>query len=60
MVGARQAAGKIRGWSRRIHIAVAVLFYGGLLAHIIVVLFFAGYVVGDGEIDWWYITAWGR
>jgi len=60
MVGARQAAGKIRGWSRRIHMAVAVLFYGGLLAHIIVVLFFAGYVAGDSEIDWWYITAWGR
>ena len=60
MVGARQAAGRIRGWSRRIHMAVAVLFYGGLLAHIIVVLFFAGYVAGDGEIDWWYITAWGR
>jgi len=60
LVGTRQAAGKIRGWSRRIHMAVAVLFYGGLLAHIIVVLFFAGYVAGDGEIDWWYITAWGR
>ena len=60
MVGARQAAGWIRGWSRRIHMSVAILFYGGLLAHIIVVLFFAGYVAGDGEIDWWYITAWGR
>jgi len=60
MVGARQAAGRIRGWSRRIHMIVAVLFYGGLLTHIIVVLFFAGYAAGDSEIDWWYITAWGR
>lgn len=59
MVGARQAAGRIRGWSRRIHMIVAVLFYGGLLTHIIVVLFFAGYAAGDSEIDWWYITAWG-
>jgi hypothetical protein len=60
MVGARQAAGKIRGWSRRIHMAAAVLFYAGLLTHIIVVLFFAGYAAGDGDIDWWYITAWGK
>jgi len=40
--------------------AVAVPINGGLPAHIIVVLFFAGYVAGDSEIDWWYITAWGR
>jgi len=60
MVGVRQAAGTIRGWSRRIHMVAAVLFYGGLLAHIIVVLFFAGYAAGEGEIGWWYITAWGR
>jgi hypothetical protein len=60
MIGARQAAGAIRGWSRRIHMAAAVLFYGGLVAHIIVVLFFAGYAASDGEIYWWYITAWGR
>ena len=60
MIGTRQTAGMIRGWSRRIHMGAAVLFYGGLLAHIIVVLFFAGYAAGDGEIDWWYITAWGR
>jgi hypothetical protein len=24
------------------------------------VLFFAGYAAGGDDIDWWYITAWGR
>lgn len=60
MVGAREAAGAIRGWSRRIHMTAAILFYGGLLVHIVVVLFFAGYAAGDGEIYWWHITDWGR
>jgi hypothetical protein len=60
MVGARQAAGALLAWSRRIHILAAVLFYAGLLTHIIIVLFFAGYAAGDGDIDWWYVTDWGR
>lgn len=60
MVGARQGAGLLLAWSRRIHILAAALFYAGLLIHIIVVLFFAGYAAGDGGIDWWYITDWGR
>jgi len=60
LVGARQTAGWLLGWSRRIHLLVAALFYAGLLAHVIVVLFFAGYVAGGEEIDWWYIADWGR
>jgi len=48
------------GWSRRIHMLAAVLFYAGLLTHIVIVLFFAGYAAGDAEIDWWYVTDWGR
>ena len=60
MIGARTSAGAIRSWSRRIHMIAAILFYGGLLAHTVVVLFFAGYAAGDGDIYWWYITDWGR
>ncbi len=60
MVGARRSAGLLLAWSRRIHMLAAAFFYAGLLTHIIVVLFFAGYAVGDGDIDWWYITDWGR
>jgi hypothetical protein len=59
MVGARASAGVGLSWSRRIHMLAALGFYMGLLAHIIVVLFFAGYAADGGSIDWWYITAWG-
>ena len=60
IVGARQASGPLLAWSRRIHMLAAVLFYAGLLTHIVIVLFFAGYAAGQGEIDWWHITDWGR
>lgn len=60
MVGARASAGAGLAWSRRIHMLVAAGFYLGLLAHVIVVLFFAGYVAGDEAITWWHITDWGR
>ena len=59
MVGARAGAGAGLAWARRIHMLIATLFYLGLLAHAIVVLFFAGYAAGGGPIDWWHIAAWG-
>jgi hypothetical protein len=59
MVGARADAGAVLAWSRRIHMLAALAFYLGLIAHIIVVLFFAGYAARGGAIEWWYITAWG-
>jgi hypothetical protein len=59
MIGARASAGAGLGWSRRIHMLAALGFYLGLVAHIIVVLFFAGYAADGDVIDWWYITAWG-
>jgi len=59
LIGFRQEAGFILNGSRRIHLLVAFLFFAGLLSHIIIILFFAGYAAQGGEIDWWYITAWG-
>lgn len=59
MVGARASASVELGWSRRIHMLAALAFYLGLLAHVIIVLFFAGYAAGGEPIDWWHITAWG-
>jgi len=59
LVGARAGAGAELGWSRRIHLLIALGFYLGLLAHVIVMLFFAGYAAGSEAIDWWHITAWG-
>jgi hypothetical protein len=59
IVGARESAGPLLAWSRRIHLLAAALFYAGLLTHIVIVLFFAGYAAGGEEIDWWHITDWG-
>ena len=59
LVGARRRAGITLSLWRRLHLLAAALFFLGLLPHLIVVLFFAGYAAGDGEIYWWYITDWG-
>ena len=59
MVGARAAAGIGLSWSRRVHMLAALGFYLGLIAHIVVVLFFAGYAADGGPIDWWHIADWG-
>ena len=59
MVGARASAGIGLSWSRRIHMLAALGFYLGLVSHVVVVLFFAGYAADGEPIDWWYITAWG-
>lgn len=60
MVGARTSADAGLRWARRIHMLAALGFYLGLVAHVVVVLFFAGYAAAGDEIDWWYITAWGN
>ncbi len=60
MVGARQSAGALLAWSRRLHMVAALLFFLGLISHVVVVLFFAGYAAGGEAIEWWYITDWGR
>ena len=55
----RHRAGLLVAFWRRTHVALALLFLVGLLGHVVTVLFFAGYVAGDGPIDWWHITALG-
>ena len=42
-------AGFELGWSRRLHMLAALLFYLGLIAHVVVVLFFAGYAADGGH-----------
>jgi len=41
---------------RRSHLVLAGLFVIGLAAHLVTVLFFAGYVADGREIYWWYFT----
>ena len=45
----------IRFW-RSIHIALSVVFFLGLIAHIVVVTFFAAYVSDGSDIYWWHIS----
>jgi quinol-cytochrome oxidoreductase complex cytochrome b subunit len=44
-----------RMW-RRSHLVLAALFVIGLAAHLITVLFFAGYVADGRDIYWWYFS----
>lgn len=59
LVGARRNAGKLLGYWRRLHMLMAVVFFLGLLVHVVVVLFFAGYAASGSEIYWWHIADWG-
>lgn len=58
LLGTREAVGVAQAYWRRIHIALSGLFVLGLIGHVVVVTFFAGYVSGGEEIYWWHITAW--
>jgi len=60
MVGSRARAGFIMRWWRPAHMTLSLIFLIGMLVHIVVVLFFAGYVAGSEPIHWWHITDWGR
>jgi hypothetical protein len=58
LLGARRAVPPAQAHWRRVHIALALLFLAGLLGHVAVVTFFAGYVSGGGEIYWPHLAAW--
>lgn len=59
LVGARRAAGVALSLWRRVHLAVAFLFLCGMVLHIVLVTFFAGYVAKGRAIYWWHLAAWG-
>jgi len=46
-----------RQW-RLAHRLLAWAFVAGLILHILLVTFFAGYVADSGEIYWWHLTDW--
>lgn len=58
LMGARGSVGRAQAWWRALHMALAAAFVIGLLIHVILVTFFAGYVAGGEPIHWWHITAW--
>ena len=50
LIGTRQSVPWLAAWWRPLHIILAWLFVGGMITHIIVVSFFAGYVA-EGRFD---------
>lgn len=58
LMGTRQSVGLAQAWWRPLHLALAAAFIIGLLIHVSLVTFFAGYVAGGGPIHWWHLTAW--
>jgi hypothetical protein len=58
LVGTRASVGMQQAWWRPLHLALAYVFVLGLVTHVIVVTFFAGYVAGGEPITWWHLTAW--
>jgi hypothetical protein len=58
LLGTRGAVTVSQAYWRWAHMGLAVLFLLGLIGHVLVVTFFAGYVSGGEEIYWWHLTAW--
>lgn len=58
LIGERASVGPLQAYWRRFHIALAWVFLVALVAHVVVVTFFAGYSAGEGEIYWWHLTRW--
>ncbi|MCF3629942.1 hypothetical protein RJ527_01685 [Thalassospiraceae bacterium LMO-SO8] len=58
LIGARRSVSWLQAWWRPVHMVLAWLFLAGLILHVIVVTFFAGYVAEGRDIYWWHLAAW--
>ena len=58
LMGTRRSVNPAQAWWRPLHMVLAVTFVIGLLIHIVMVTFFAGYVADGGPVNWWHISAW--
>ena len=58
LIGARASVSSAQAWWRPLHLALAATFIIGVLIHIVMVTFFAGYVAEGGPVTWWHVTAW--
>jgi hypothetical protein len=58
MIGARASVGAEQAYWRPAHLALAAIFVLGLIAHVVTVTFFAGYVAGGHPITWWHLAEW--
>ena len=58
LMGTRNTVSPLQAWWRPVHIVLAWLFLGGLILHVVLVTFFAGYVADGRDIYWWHLAAW--
>lgn len=58
LVGAREPLSTAQARWRLAHQLLAWAFVIGLLIHVVVVTFFAGYAAEGREIYWWHVTDW--
>ena len=58
LMGTRRSVPFAQAWWRPLHMALAWMFLAGLILHIVLVTFFAGYVADGREIYWWHLAAW--
>lgn len=58
LIGTDRSVVPAQAYWRRVHRLIAIAFVLGLLAHIILVTFFAGYVAEGRAIYWWHLAAW--
>ena len=58
MVTAHSPAPRAQRYWRIVHISAAYLFLVGIILHVVLVTFFAGYVAEGEEIHWWHIADW--
>ena len=60
LTGQRASVGRAQGWWRPLHLLLAASFVAGLVVHVVLVTFFAGWVADGGEPYWWHVADWGR
>ena len=60
LTGQRASVGRAQGWWRPLHLLLAASFVAGLVVHVVLVTFFAGWVADGGDPYWWHVADWGR
>ena len=59
LIGTHKSVSRIQAYSRSLHRILSLFFLCGLIIHILIVTFFAGYVANGRTIYWWFLTEWG-
>lgn len=58
IVNAHRPLAPAQRYWRVAHIAAACILLAGMILHVVLVLFFAGYVAGGEPVPWWHVANW--